>query len=83
LEYNEAVNQLHVDVKKAYDSVRREVLCIFTEFGILIKLERLIKMCLNEIYSRVRVGKNLSDIYPMRNSLKKGDALSPLLLNFA
>jgi len=29
------------------------------------------------------VGKNLSDVFPIRNSLKKGDALSPLLFNFA
>ena len=40
-------------------------------------------MCLTETYSRVRVGKNLSDMFPIRNSLKQGDALSPLLFNFA
>jgi hypothetical protein len=28
-------------------------------------------------------GKNLSDLFPIRNGLKKGDALSPLLFNFA
>ena len=34
-EYNEAVHQLFIDFKKAYDSVRREVLCnILIEFGI-------------------------------------------------
>ena len=48
-----------------------------------MKLARLIKMCLTEAYSRVRVGKNLSDLFPIRNSLKQGDALSPLLFNFA
>jgi len=82
--YNEAVHQLFIDCKKAYDSVRREVLYnILIEFGISMKLVRLIKMCLTEIYSRVRVGKNLSDIFPIRNGLKQGDALSPLLFNFA
>ena len=40
-------------------------------------------MCLTEIYSRVRVGKNLSDMFPFRYGLKQGDALSPLLFNFA
>ena len=40
-------------------------------------------MCLTETYSRVRVGKNLSDMFPIRNGLKQGDALSPLLFNFA
>ena len=36
-----------------------------------------------ETYSRVRVGKNLSEMFPIRNGLKQGDALSPLLFNFA
>jgi len=36
LEYNEEVRQLFIDFKKAYDSVRREVLYkILIEFGIL------------------------------------------------
>jgi len=79
-----AVHQLFTDFKKAYDSVRRNFLYnILIGFGIPMKLVRLIKMCLNETYSRVRVGKNLSDILPIRNGLKKGDALTPLLFNFA
>jgi hypothetical protein len=36
---------------------------ILIEFGIPKKLVRLIKMCLTEMYSRVQVGKNLSDMY--------------------
>ena len=35
----------------------------------------LIKMCLNETYCTVRVGKYLSDVFPIRNGLKQGDAL--------
>ena len=38
---------------------------------------------LTETYSRVRVGKDLSDMFPIRNGLKQGDDLSPLLFNFA
>jgi hypothetical protein len=78
------VHQLFIDFKKAYDSVRREVLYnIIIEFGIPMKLVRLVKMCLNETYSRVQVGKHLSDTFPIKNGLKHGDALSPLLFNFA
>ena len=40
-------------------------------------------MSLTETYSRVQVGKNVSDRFPVRNGLKQGDALSPLLFNFA
>jgi len=29
------------------------------------------------------VGKNVSDRFPIRNGLKQGDALSPMLFNFA
>jgi hypothetical protein len=65
-------------------TVKREVLYnILLEFGIPKKLVRLIKMCLNETYSKVRVGKLLSDKFPIQNRLKQGDALSPLLFNFA
>ena len=56
---------------------------ILIEFGIHKKLVRLIKMCLTETYSRVQVGKNLFEMFPVRNGLKQGDALSPLLFNFA
>jgi len=48
-----------------------------------MKLVRLIKMCLTEKYSRVRIGKDLSDMFPIRNGLKQGDVLSQLLFNFA
>jgi len=45
-EYNEAVHQFFTDFKKAYDSVRQEVLYnILIAFGIPIKLVRVIKMC--------------------------------------
>jgi hypothetical protein len=56
-EYNGTVQQLFIDFKKAYDSIRREVLCnILIDFGIPRKLVGLIKMCLNETYSTVHVG---------------------------
>jgi hypothetical protein len=47
-EYNEVVHQLFIDFMKPYDLGRREVLYnILIEFGIPMKLVRLIKMCLN------------------------------------
>jgi len=83
-EYNEAVHKLSIGFKKAYDSVKRVGLYnILIEFVIPMKLIRLIKICLSETYNGVQVGKNLSDMFPIRNGLKQGDALSPLLFNFA
>jgi hypothetical protein len=56
---------------------------ILIEFGIPMKLVRLIKMCLNETYSKVRIGEHLSDSFPIQNGLKQGDAISTLFFNFA
>jgi len=82
-EYNEAVHQLFIDFKKAYDSVRMEVLNnILIEFGIPMKLLRLIKMCRNDTYSRVQSRQEFVQHASNRNDLKQGDALSPLLFNF-
>jgi hypothetical protein len=65
-EYSETVHQLFID----YDSVRREVLYnIHIECGVPMQLVRLIKMCLNETYSTVRIGKHLSDSFPIQNGL--------------
>jgi hypothetical protein len=40
-------------------------------------------MCLNETYTTVHIGKNLSDKFPIQNGPKQGDALSLLLFNLA
>ena len=55
----------------------------FVVFGIPVTLIRLIKTCLNETCSRVRVGKHLSHMFPINNGFKQGDALLPLLFNIA
>jgi hypothetical protein len=58
------VHQLFIDFKEAYDLVRREVLYnILIGFGVPKKLVRLIKMCLNETYSKVRISKHLSILF--------------------
>jgi hypothetical protein len=39
-------------------------------------------MWLNETYSTVCIGKNMSDKFSIQSGQKQGDALSPLLFNF-
>jgi hypothetical protein len=53
-------------------SVKREVLCsILIEFGVPMKLLGLVKMFLNDRYSKVCIGKHLSDNFPIENGLKQ------------
>jgi hypothetical protein len=83
-EYDETLHKLFIYFKKARDSVRREVLCsILIEFLILMKLVMLIQMRLNEAYSKILIGKHLSDSFPIQNGLMQEDALSPQLFSFA
>jgi hypothetical protein len=53
----------------------REIYKILIEFGIPRKLVRRIKMCLNDTYSKIHIGKHLSGAFPIQNSPKQGDAL--------
>jgi hypothetical protein len=48
-----------------------------------MKLVRLIKMCLNETYSSVRIGKHVPDSFPIQIGLKQGGPLSPPFFNFS
>jgi Reverse transcriptase (RNA-dependent DNA polymerase). len=47
------------------------------------KLVGLIKTCLDDTRSKVRIGKYLSSSFPIDHGLKQGDVLSPILFNFA
>jgi len=47
-----------------------------------MKLIWLIKMRLNETFSKLLMRKNLFEV-PIQNGMKQGNALSPLLFNFA
>jgi hypothetical protein len=40
-------------------------------------------MCLNETFSKILIGKYLSDTFPIQDSLEQGNALAPLLFNFS
>ena len=59
---------------KDIDIYKIDILYVI-EFGIPLKLVRLIKMCVRETYSRVRVDKRLSDKFPVKSGLRKGNVL--------
>jgi hypothetical protein len=84
--FNKTVHQLFIDFNKTSDSVRSEVLYMYNiliEFGVAMELVRLIKMCLNETYSKFHTGKHFSETFHTQNGVKHRDALPPLLFNFA
>jgi hypothetical protein len=61
------VRHLLIDFKNAHDSVKREVLYnILIEFRVPMKLVMLIKMRLNETYSKDIQVKHLSDSFPIQ-----------------
>jgi hypothetical protein len=55
---------------------------ILIVFGIPLKPVRLINVCPNETYSRFCVGKHLSDMFPIKNVLKREDALLQMIFIF-
>jgi hypothetical protein len=55
---------------------------ILIETGIPKKLVGVIKMCLNETYITVPIGKYQSQKFPIHIGLKQVCALSPLFFNF-
>jgi hypothetical protein len=82
---NETVHQLFIGLYKAYGSVRRDVLYnILIEFGVSMKLVRLFKTCLNETYSKVRMGKYLSGsfFYPKWSGIRRSSITTAFLLCF-
>ena len=78
------MHHTYTDFKKAYNSVRREVLYnALIEFGMPMKLVIHIKMCLNESCNRVRLGKHFSDLFFIRNDLNPTEVLSLWVFRFA
>jgi hypothetical protein len=62
---------IYVNPSGVYDSVRREVVYnILIKFGVPMKLVGLIKMCLNKMYSKVRIGQHLSDNFSIQDIRK-------------
>jgi hypothetical protein len=59
-EENETVHLIFIDFKETYDSGRTEVLYyILNAFNIPMKQVRLIIMCLNETFRKVRIVKHV------------------------
>jgi hypothetical protein len=45
----------------------------YSQFGVPMKLVRLIEVCLSETYGKVCIGKHLGDRFLIQNNLKQGN----------
>jgi len=83
-EFNKDFHMLLMDFKQAYDNINREQLWItLRNFGISDKLLRLVQMCNEQTYCKVRFLGELSTMFECKTGLIRDDALSPILFNLA
>jgi hypothetical protein len=82
-EHRVDIHQLHIDFKQAYDTINRtELEDIMKEFGIPMKLVRLVKMTLTNTKSKVKIQGKLSPSFETVVGLRQGDSLSTYYLTY-
>lgn len=73
-----------VDLKQAYDSIKRsDLFTIKEEFGSRKKLINLTKATLTDTKCKVLIQNILSDPFDITTGLRQGDKLSTILFNLA
>lgn len=78
------IYQIFVDFQQAYDSIIRERLYqILSELGVPSKLVRLIKCATNNSLAKVKIQNAVTDEFEVRQGLRQGDGLAPMLFNLA
>jgi hypothetical protein len=81
-EYKVDIHQLYIDYEQAYDTINRaELVEIMKEFGIPLKLVRLVKITLANTNSKVKIQGKQSSSIETAIALRQGDSLSTLLFN--
>jgi len=84
VEYQIGVHHVFIDFKSAYDSIYREKLFgAMMEFGIPLKLIRLVKTTVTNEQCSVRIQSHLSEPVSATCGMRQGDTLSCLLFNIA
>ena len=69
-----------IDFSKAFDSINREVMWkILAHYGIPLKIINAIKALYTNSTSRVKVGAQQTDQFPVRTGVLQGDTLAPFL----
>jgi len=73
---------LSIDCQQAYDSINREVLWdTLITFGILAKIVKKIKLCMNKTRCKVTFNQHKSDEFKVKTGLRLVDAVSTIVFN--
>jgi hypothetical protein len=81
-EHKVDIQQLYIDYKQVHDTINRtDLVEIMKEFGIPMKLVRLVKMTLTNTKSKVKIQGKLTPSFEATIGLRQGDSLSTLLFN--
>ena len=83
IEHQSELHILFVDLRKVYDSVPRSALWMVLEkFGVPPRMLDIIRSLHNGMSASVRVRGGVSEAFDVRNGLRQGCTLAPLLFNF-
>ena len=81
-EHNEALYILFVDLKKAYDSIPRQSLWKALEkCGVPPRMLAVVKSFHEGMHAEVRIGSDTTEKFEVRNGLRQGCTIAPLLFN--
>ena len=81
-EHDESLFVLFVDLCKAYDSVSREALWqVMKKYGVPPVMLSLIRSCHDDMTAVVRVNGGTTDEITIRNGLRRGCTMAPVLFN--
>ena len=83
-EYNTPLYLCFVDLKKAYDSVSRDALWVVLRkrYRIPEKLLWILEALHRDTRGAVRAYGKVSKQFPIKNGVRQGDVLAPILFNF-
>ena len=81
-EHNEALYILFVDLKKAYNSIPRQLLWkVLEKCGVPPRMLAVVKSFHEGMHAEVRIGSDTTEKFEVRNGLRQGCTIAPLLFN--
>lgn len=81
-EFNKSLHICFIDLRKAYDSVNRQLLWkICRHYGLTEKIIKMLQLLYNNTRAQVRIGGEESMTFEIETGVKQGGMESPILFN--